>query len=863
MTGLHPVSIRVVRLIRGSARIALDIVWLHARASRSIPDLTGASRSYEELAGPKICKNCLPLPANFRSRPIWADQRCRPTILYGLLRVCTAYYGLLRPKNAKTVITLLLLAAVLPLHGAAIPAATAPVLTNIQQILDLGRGDVRRPAPMVPTQLRGVVTFSFEGTRSIFVQDATGGIQVNYTNSDARVVAGQLVEVSGLGGPALVTPIVTDGQVRVLGKAPMPEPRRVPTSRLAVGEAYGQWVAIEGVVRDVAWNGRRFLFISSDGLRFHAVMQPCAVTTLPTNWIDARVELRGVCLTDTDRENKPMGFTLYSPGTNEITFVRRPGEDASPYLDIFSQPATSTDRIRQQSDDRVKVAGTVLFQVPGGTIYLRTDTGGVEARPLVPLARAGPKSRHMERAPLPSLRPGMRIDLVGAPTDAAFAPVLQDAEVRVVDSGSAGTPRPTLQTPRPTAVDDTALLSGKHDRDLISVKARLLNQSMRESAGMKYEALTLQSGEAIFEATLPSTTSNSLPALLPDSYIEAVGLCLMERGGVKNSFRLLLRDPAELRVVGRWSVWRSPEAAKVGGIAAALGLAALLWIWTLRRRVAKGTADLALANRSLRSEVEERKRAEAELAGMLDTEKELNQLKSRFVSIISHEFRTPLGIIMSAADILRKYTDRLAPERRTEHLQEIHDATRHMAGMMEQVLLLGRAESGRLAFTAAPLDLAGLCQKLVDEQNSAGRGRCPIRLLTSSATPKALGDEGLLRHIFSNLLSNAVKYSSEGSSVEFAVERSGEEALFAVRDRGIGIPETEAARLFTAFHRCTNVGEIPGTGLGLLIVKRCVELHGGTITFESSEGAGTTFTVRLPLFRETERQSKSPPRASS
>jgi hypothetical protein len=252
----------------------------------------------------------------------------------------------------------------------------------------------------------------------------------------------------------------------------------------------------------------------------------------------------------------------------------------------------------------VKVAGTVLFQAPGGKIYLRTDTGGVEARPLVPLARAGPKSRHMERPPLPSLRPGMRIDLVGAPTDAAFAPVLQDAEVRVAGSESA---------PEPFVASGAALLSGKHDRDLISVKARLLSQSMRESAGVRYEALTLQSGDAIFEAMLPSGASDGLAALSPDSYVEAVGLCLMERGGVKNSFRLLLRDPAELRVVGQWSVWRSPEAARIGGIAAALGLAALVWIWTLRRRVAKGTADLGLANRSLRSEVEERKRAQAEI----------------------------------------------------------------------------------------------------------------------------------------------------------------------------------------------------------------------------------------------------------
>lgn len=734
----------------------------------------------------------------------------------------------------------LLLAGGLASYAAQMRVVGPTVLTNAQEILNLGRDGARASSAMVPAHLRAVVTFAFEGTRSAFVQDATGGIQVNYTNSDARLVAGHSVELNGLAGPALVTPIVTDGQVRVLGTAPMPEPRRIATARLATGEAYGQWVAIKGVVRDVVWNGRRILFISSDGMRFHAIMQPCLDTTLPTNWIDARVELRGVCLTDMDRENKPMGFTLYSPGTNRITFVRPTASD------VFSQPALSTDKIRRRSDDRIKVAGTVLFQALGGTIYLRTDTGGVEARPLVPLARAGPRSRHLDRPAVPLLHPGMRIELVGAPTDAAFAPVLHDAELRVVASDS---------SPTPVAVSSAALLAAKHDRDLVSVKARVLTHATREGASGRYEALVLQTADTIFEAAFAPGASNTLRGLLQDSYVKAVGLCLLQPGEVKPSMRLLLRDDSALQVIGHWSFWRSPEAARVVGIAAGLGVAALGWIWTLRKRVAKGVAELAQANRSLRLEVEERKRAEAELAQTLDVEKELSELRSRFVSIISHEFRTPLGVIMSSADILRHYSDRIEPQRRAEHVQEIQDATRHMAGMMEQVLLLGRAESGRLAFTAAPLDLAAFCQKLADDQLSASGGRCPIVFSPAKLKGKALGDEALLRHVFTNLLSNAVKYSPEASVVDFAVERAGEEALFIVRDRGIGIPQADATRLFTAFHRCGNVSEVPGTGLGLLIVKRCVELHGGSISFESQEGAGTTFTVRLPLFRDADAPS--------
>ena len=114
-----------------------------------------------------------------------------------------------------------------------------------------------------------------------------------------------------------------------------------------------------------------------------------------------------------------------------------------------------------------------------------------------------------------------------------------------------------------------------------------------------------------------------------------------------------------------------------------------------------------------------------------------------------------------------------------------------------------------------------------------------------------MADESLLRHIFSNLLANAVKYSAEGSEVEFTVKRDGAHAVFTVQDRGIGIPEADHPRLFEAFHRGSNVGQISGTGLGLMIVKRCVDLHRGEISFVSKEGQGTTFTVRLPLFENS------------
>ena len=247
-------------------------------------------------------------------------------------------------------------------------------------------------------------------------------------------------------------------------------------------------------------------------------------------------------------------------------------------------------------------------------------------------------------------------------------------------------------------------------------------------------------------------------------------------------------------------------------------------------------------------DISERKRAEAERERALAKEKELSDLKSRFVSMVSHEFRTPLGIITSSAEILDAYLDRLSAAERQSNIRDITDATRHMSRMMEEVLLLGRVEAGKMTCRPAALDLAVFGQRLVDEVTSATNGRCPIQFTAASSMGEAQADESLLRHILTNLLNNAVKYSREGNAVEFRVEARGHLAVFTVSDSGIGIPDADAALLFQAFHRGHNVGDTPGTGLGMTIVKRCVELHGGKIAFESKEGHGTTFVIALPLF---------------
>lgn len=251
------------------------------------------------------------------------------------------------------------------------------------------------------------------------------------------------------------------------------------------------------------------------------------------------------------------------------------------------------------------------------------------------------------------------------------------------------------------------------------------------------------------------------------------------------------------------------------------------------------------------NDITERKKAEAELLRALAREKELGQLKTSFVSMISHEFRTPLGVIMSSAEILRDYLDRLEPAEREQHLRSIYKSTRRMADLMEEVLLIGRLESGKMDFQPRIVDLRAVGERIAREVATATGGVCPIRFKVVGETGEARVDERLVQHIFTNLLTNAVKYSEPGRNVEFTITRDRCNAIFRVRDVGIGIPEADQQWLFSAFHRGQNVGNRPGSGLGLSIVKRCVELHGATISVESKLGEGTMVTVQLLAFLGT------------
>jgi signal transduction histidine kinase len=273
------------------------------------------------------------------------------------------------------------------------------------------------------------------------------------------------------------------------------------------------------------------------------------------------------------------------------------------------------------------------------------------------------------------------------------------------------------------------------------------------------------------------------------------------------------------------------------------------WVWSLSRgRVVERDAEgRALRITGVNVDIDDRKRAEAELLAAVQRAKELSEMKSKFVSTASHEFRTPLATMLSSAELLEHYSDNLDPAEKRNLLQTIQSGAKRMSEMIDGVLALGRAESGVLKLNPIRMNLRELCNKVVSEFRIAQGKQHVINLVDRFDRTDVDMDEQLLRHILNNLLSNAVKYSPPGSEVTFSLARRDEQAVIEIQDRGIGIPAQDQPRLFESFHRASNVENRPGTGLGLAIVKKSVELHGGEISVDSAVGSGTRFTVALPL----------------
>ena len=246
------------------------------------------------------------------------------------------------------------------------------------------------------------------------------------------------------------------------------------------------------------------------------------------------------------------------------------------------------------------------------------------------------------------------------------------------------------------------------------------------------------------------------------------------------------------------------------------------------------------------------KQAEQDILNALEKEKELGDLRSRFISMASHEFRTPLTIIASSTEMMEKYYQRLSEEKKQQHFKRIQSSIKHMIELLNDVLTMSKAEAEKMAFNPQSLDILSFCRDLIAELQLSSSKHTIIFTIPetqeiNSQDPLIVEfDPKLLRQILTNLLTNAIKYSLSESNIDLNLKVEELELIFEVKDHGIGIPVDDLNKLFTTFHRATNTGNIQGTGLGLVIVKKCVDLHQGEIEVHSILNEGSTFTLRLP-----------------
>lgn len=253
---------------------------------------------------------------------------------------------------------------------------------------------------------------------------------------------------------------------------------------------------------------------------------------------------------------------------------------------------------------------------------------------------------------------------------------------------------------------------------------------------------------------------------------------------------------------------------------------------------------------SLNESISELEEAKAKLTESLEREKELGQLKSRFVSMASHEFRTPLHALQLSASLIGKYAENLNSPEIEKHVGKIKNSVGHLTSILNDFLHLEKLESGKVQVHLAPTDIRKVSDETADEIQLLAKPGQTIAVTHNGVVSDVPSDASLLKSCLLNLLSNAVKYSEPNTPIAIVTNVDDTHYTISVEDRGIGIPEEDQEHLFEAFFRANNANLIAGTGLGLTIVTRYVGLLGGSVSFKSTFGEGTIFTLKFPIYED-------------
>lgn len=339
----------------------------------------------------------------------------------------------------------------------------------------------------------------------------------------------------------------------------------------------------------------------------------------------------------------------------------------------------------------------------------------------------------------------------------------------------------------------------------------------RMGIGRDLKALRIDGSEFPVEISLSFTNNNN--QMLSMAFITDISLRKVAEDALKRSEEQLIEYAAELE-------------KKVKSRTEALNLL---------------VEKLEMLNQDLQKQIAVREKAEEEVRKSLEKERELNELKSKFVSIASHEFRTPLSTILSSTSLIQQYQQRGEIDKTEKHILRVKSSVLHLTAILNDFLSLGKLEEGRIEVARETISLNAFFDDIKEELKQALKENQKIVVDFAQPELNFQTDPRILRGVLFNLLSNASKYSDPGKVITLEATYTKNRVIFKVKDEGLGIPKTDIKHIFDRFFRASNVSNIQGTGLGLNIVKRYIDLLKGDITFTSEEGKGSSFIITLPI----------------
>jgi signal transduction histidine kinase len=723
---------------------------------------------------------------------------------------CVTARSISRGKHALVLCRAGILALLAASAGVAqTPATPLNTITTARAAHDLSQMEASRGWPV---HLRAVATYYDphvdQRHGALFVHDATGGVFVATPLDQIPIPAGALVDIQGVSEPGDYAPIVGHAAVRVIGQSHVPlTAPRVSMTKLLTGAEDGQWVELEGVVRSVAYFDRNTIIslALSDGL--------IRATTIRVkgqdydHLVDAKILIRGAAAPLFNKRRQMVGARLFFPDLSAIVVEEKAEADA------YALPVRSIATLLRFSSKvdlqhRVRVCGKVTLEWPGRSLCIQDDTGGLCAN----------------TSQTTLLRAGDMVDMVGFPAAGESTPTLLGAGFRRV---AGGPPVPAV------AVTAKQAFSGDFDARLIQIDGQLIGQDL-ESGDPE---LVMSAGGFVFRALFPNGKATEGVAWSIGSRLRLTGISfaqldlertsMAEGSAVTKSFRMMLASPRDVAVLSTPTWWTTLHLLLLLGLVLAVALVGAVWVAVLRDRVKRQTEVIR----------EQLNRA----AALTEAAEAANRAKSEFLANMSHEIRTPMNGVVGMIELAM---DCQPTSEQEEYLNLARSSADTLLTIINDILDFSKIEAGKMELDPTDFNLHHLLEESLRAfvPRAAEKGIELLCEIAPDVPALVRADPVRLRQVITNLIGNAVKFTARGE-ICLRAGHQGPLLHFTVRDTGVGIPAEKQRLIFEAFSQAdsSTTRTYGGTGLGLTISARLVQMMGGSIWVESEPGKGSAF----------------------